>query len=1266
MKKIVYQIFMAILMVFAMMPMMAGTVFAGGDTEAPVFDASTIELELPEGKTEVTAGDSVKFSVKVTDATGINLAEVYYQLPVSGRKECRLSYNPETDRYETEFTISNAAQAGEWTIAYFWGRDNENNNGTQYPAYEGEFAAGTFTVVGTTTDTEPPVFDASTIELELPEGKTEVTAGDSVKFSVKVTDATGINLAEVYYQLPVSGRKECRLSYNPETDRYETVITITKGAQAGEWTIAYFWGRDNENNNGTQYPAYEGEFAAGTFTVRNCEVVFNSCGGSAVATQYIVPGEKAAEPGAPSKEGFDFSGWFRDEDLTELFDFDTAVNSDTTLYAKWVRSFTPADMTPPEFDLSTLKAEISSGAETATVGDTVTVSVRITDDIAVRRASIIINRPTGGIFNHDMEYNPDSDCFEFVILITESTVPGEYTINQITAWDTNDNPVSLHYTSTDFSAGRFTVENANGDAMPPEVDLTTLKAEISSGAKTATVGDTVTVSVRITDDTAVRRASIIINRPTGGIFNHDMEYNPDSDCFEYLMPIMENTVPGEYTINQITAWDTSDNSINLHYTSTDLSAGCFTVENEDGDAIPPEIDLSTLRSEISSGAETATVGDTVTVSVRITDNTAVRRASIIINRPTGGIFNHDMEYNPDSYCFEYVIPITESTVPGEYTINQITAWDTSDNSVNLHYTSTDLSAGSFIVFGTTSDDTPPVINTGSLQLTLPEGRDFAVTGNSVKAGVAVSDEGLGVSRVTIKYNMPVSGDIESVQLTYNSETGKWEKEIGFNQSSEHGLWKIYSVEALDKGGNLARIINSEFDTDSNADLSAGDFQLRSTVTFDTRGGSYIDPQYIASGEKAARPGDPTKGGGAWKGGGDFVDWYTDKALTQEFNFNTSITEDTTVYAKWAYGFSICSYDKTNSDDYDGGKYMVLQHGATEDDLYYGGSNFTLYEGDAITLKAYPDSGYKFAGWYRGEYIGMVDNEHTQVSRPLDMSDSNNLLSSDPEYAFIIDQSTVICPVFEVCSDHQWEQHIRKATPDADGHTFRVCTVCGAEETGMPIPKVSSISLEGTSFAYTGKAIEPKVTVADVNGDLSPENYEISYANNVEAGTAIVTVTLKGDRYEGSKELTFTITKSDDSGESSEGQGGTGDNPGGTSDNPGSTGSSTTSSRKANPMKVKGKTVTIRYKKISGKTLYIKRTKAIKLSKAKGKVTYKLLSVTKKKFKKYFKVNAKNGKVIVSKGLPEGTYKVKVKVTAAGNKTYKKLSKTVKITVKVVR
>ena len=87
-----------------------------------------------------------------------------------------------------------------------------------------------------------------------------------------------------------------------------------------------------------------------------------------------------------------------------------------------------------------------------------------------------------------------------------------------------------------------------------------------------------------------------------------------------------------------------------------------------------------------------------------------------------------------------------------------------------------------------------------------------------------------------------------------------------------------------------------------------------------------------------------------------------------------------------------------------------------------------------------------------------------------------------------------------------------------------------------------------------------------------------------------------------------------------------------------------------------------------KSFKVKGSKAFKLSKAgQGEASYKLLSVKGKKagkLKKMFKVDAKTGKITVKKGLKKGTYKLKISVSAAGNDSYEKADKTVKVTVRV--
>ncbi len=64
-------------------------------------------------------------------------------------------------------------------------------------------------------------------------------------------------------------------------------------------------------------------------------VKFETNGGSDVASKSVTRNSKIAEPTAPTKEGFTFAGWYADKELTTVYDFDSAVTKNITLYAKW-------------------------------------------------------------------------------------------------------------------------------------------------------------------------------------------------------------------------------------------------------------------------------------------------------------------------------------------------------------------------------------------------------------------------------------------------------------------------------------------------------------------------------------------------------------------------------------------------------------------------------------------------------------------------------------------------------------------------------------------------------------------------------------------------------------------------------------------------------------------------------------------------------------------------------------------------------------------
>ncbi len=159
-------------------------------------------------------------------------------------------------------------------------------------------------------------------------------------------------------------------------------------------------------------------------------------------------------------------------------------------------------------------------------------------------------------------------------------------------------------------------------------------------------------------------------------------------------------------------------------------------------------------------------------------------------------------------------------------------------------------------------------------------------------------------------------------------------------------------------------------------------------------------------------------------------------------------------------------------------------------------------------------------------------------------------------------------------------------------------------------------LSPESFIYTGKAVEPKVSV----DGLSANDYTVEYKNNINAGKATVVITGKGD-FTGSITKTFTIKKA------------------------------------ANPITVKVAAKKVKYKALKKAKAVIK---PLTVKKNKGKLTYTKLSGIKK-----IAVNAKTGKITVAKGLKKATYKVKVRITAKGNSNYKSARITKTVVIKVI-
>lgn len=66
----------------------------------------------------------------------------------------------------------------------------------------------------------------------------------------------------------------------------------------------------------------------------HCSVTFKN-EGSDYAVEIVEKGSKATVPDEPTKDGYKFTGWYTDEALNNLYNFDMPVNDELILYAGW-------------------------------------------------------------------------------------------------------------------------------------------------------------------------------------------------------------------------------------------------------------------------------------------------------------------------------------------------------------------------------------------------------------------------------------------------------------------------------------------------------------------------------------------------------------------------------------------------------------------------------------------------------------------------------------------------------------------------------------------------------------------------------------------------------------------------------------------------------------------------------------------------------------------------------------------------------------------
>jgi uncharacterized repeat protein (TIGR02543 family) len=228
-------------------------------------------------------------------------------------------------------------------------------------------------------------------------------------------------------------------------------------------------------------------------------------------------------------------------------------------------------------------------------------------------------------------------------------------------------------------------------------------------------------------------------------------------------------------------------------------------------------------------------------------------------------------------------------------------------------------------------------------LTLSQNPFESIDGSVTITPVATDDYEIDES--SYKY---VSGD-HDVEYFENRGTT-------FKESFEVTANGIYTVYVKDKAGNesVAKITVSNINT--------------YTVTFKDYNGDTLKTQSgMYSWDKATSPDVPRRTGYTFEG------WFTDSALTIPYDFETLITEDLTLYAKWNIitGLTVSTTNSNGNVD---------------------GLMTSYTYGDRVTLTAVPDTNYKFISW---------------------TDSAGRVLGTNEVYSFVITQNTSITANFAV-------------------------------------------------------------------------------------------------------------------------------------------------------------------------------------------------------------------------------------------------------------
>ncbi len=169
---------------------------------------------------------------------------------------------------------------------------------------------------------------------------------DDTKVYAKYSNLTSGKIYRIQFNANGHGSAPAAKTQLAKGDKISQPIPTATGYTFGGWY------RDAACSEGQKWDfdtdtVAKSQILYAKWTINSYTLSFDSQGGSDIALQTVQYKEKAMAPANPTKEGYDFGGWYKEAECANAWDFETdTVAADTTLYAKWTKVEEPEPIDP--------------------------------------------------------------------------------------------------------------------------------------------------------------------------------------------------------------------------------------------------------------------------------------------------------------------------------------------------------------------------------------------------------------------------------------------------------------------------------------------------------------------------------------------------------------------------------------------------------------------------------------------------------------------------------------------------------------------------------------------------------------------------------------------------------------------------------------------------------------------------------------------------------------------------------------------------------